>query len=91
VGPVKIFNPIERPSALPAACAPVSGAQVMRLVATDAPQLPQVHQVQAEQSVRVNGRTGGGYGISGFTVKDVPATAQKRLDDRGVPPRGRPV
>lgn len=88
---MKIFNLIERPSVLPAVCAPVSGAQVMRLVASDVLQLPQVHQVQAAQSVQANEWTDGGYGISGFTVKDVPATAKKRLDVRGVPPRGRPV
>jgi hypothetical protein len=93
VGPVKIFYTIERPSALPAVCAPVSAAALalpFGLAAADLPLLTQVHQVQTDSPVRVDARVnGGGYGISGLTVKGVPAV--KRQDVHGVPPRGRPV
>ncbi|MFC0527995.1 hypothetical protein [Phytohabitans kaempferiae] len=85
---------IERPSALPAVCAPVSAAaRAFGLGAADFPQLTQVHQVQADlvqaDLVRTEAWIDGGYGISGLTVKGV--SAMKRQDVRGVPPRGRPV
>ncbi|MDQ7907676.1 hypothetical protein RB614_24445 [Phytohabitans sp. ZYX-F-186] len=90
---MKIFYAIERPSALPAASAPVSAAALrMGLAAADVPQLTQVHQVQTQVDslVRTEAWTnGGGYGTSGLAVKGVPA--KKRQDVRGVPPRGRPV
>lgn len=92
---MKIFYTIERPSALPAVCAPVSAAAAALPygpAAVDVPQLSQVHQVQTQVDSLV--RTvapinGGGNGISGLTVKGVPA--KKRQDVRGIPPRGRPV
>lgn len=92
---MKIFYPIERPSALPAVCAPVSAAAAalpLGLAAADVPQLTQVHQVQTQVDSRVRTQAftnGGGYGTSGLTVKGV--SAKKRQDVRGVPPRGRPV
>ncbi len=88
---MKIFYTIERPSALPAALAPVSAAAMpVGLVAVDVPQLTQVHQVQTDTPVRTEAWiNGGGYGTSGLTVKGV--SANKRQDVRGVPPRGRPV
>lgn len=88
---MKIFNSIERPSALPAALAPVSAARAMTRVRADVPQLQQVHQVQAVNPAQTHVLTDGNYGISGFTAKGIPAVATKRLDVRGVPPRGRPV
>jgi hypothetical protein len=91
VAPVKIFNPIERPSLLPAALAPVSAECANWLMGADISQVPQVHHVQAVNPVKTAVLIDGRYGISGFTAKDVPATAKKRLDVRGVPPRGRPV
>jgi hypothetical protein len=95
VGPVKIFYPIERPSALPAVCAPVSAAATalpLGLAVADVPQLTQEHQVQVQTDSPVRTEAwinGGGFGTSGLTVKGVSAT--KRQDVRGVPPRGRPV
>ena len=91
---MKIFYTIERPSALPSVCAPVSAAAAalpLGLAAADVPQLTQVHQVQTQVDslVLTEARTNGGYGISGLAVKGVPA--KKRQDVRGVPPRGRPV
>ncbi|MCW6006811.1 hypothetical protein K1W54_19800 [Micromonospora sp. CPCC 205371] len=88
---MKIFNLIERPSALPAALAPVSAECATWLMRVDVPQVPQVHQVQAVNPTQTVVLIDGRYGISGFTAKDVPAGAKKRLDVRGVPPRGRPV
>jgi hypothetical protein len=95
VGPVKIFYTIERPSALPAVCAPMSAAAAalpLGLAVADVPQLTQVHQVQvqADSPVRTEAWfNGGGNGTSGLAVKGV--SAKKRQDVRGVPPRGRPV
>lgn len=90
---MKIFNTIERPSALPAVCAPMSAAALpVGLAVADVPQLTQVVQVQTQVESLVQTEAwinGGGYGISGLTVEGV--AAKKRHDVRGVPPRGRPV
>ncbi|GAA4450911.1 hypothetical protein [Phytohabitans houttuyneae] len=89
---MKISYPITRPSALPAAFAPMSVAALPAgLAAADVPQLTQVHQVQTQVDslVRTEAWINGGGGTSGLTVKDV--SAKKRQDVRGVPPRGRPV
>ena len=90
---MKIFNPIERPSALLAVCAPVSAAAVpLGMAVAGVPQLTQVHQVQTQVDSVVRTEAwinGGGYGTSGLAVKGV--SAKKRQDVRGVPPRGRPV
>ncbi|GAA4680294.1 hypothetical protein [Phytohabitans rumicis] len=85
------INLITRPSALPAVCAPVSGAWALGLMAPGFPQLPQVHQVQAAQPAQTEAWIDGDYGISGFAVKDVSAVDKTKRDVRGVPPRGRPV
>jgi hypothetical protein len=83
------ISTLNRPWALPAACAPVSAA-----VVAGAPQLPQVHQVQvqAELALTVVQRNRS-YGTNGSTVKGITMGATKRIFDvaRGVPPRGRPV
>jgi hypothetical protein len=78
----------ERPSAPPAALARVSAGRVR--LAAGVSELPRAHSVQIQaglvQSARFIGRngttvfTGNGSGIS-----------NKRMDVRGVPPRGRPV
>ena len=90
---MKISYQFTRPSALPAAFAPVSVAALPAgLAAADVPQLTQVHQVQTRVDSLVQTEAwinGGGYGTSGLTVKGV--SANKRQDVRGVPPRGRPV
>ncbi|BCB79840.1 hypothetical protein GCM10022251_39400 [Phytohabitans flavus] len=92
---MKIFYTIERPSALPAVCAPMSaaaGVHLVGLAAADVPQLTQVDQVQVQIDSPVRTEAwinGGGYGTSGLTVKGV--SAKKRQDVRGIPPRGRPV
>jgi hypothetical protein len=90
---VKIFNPIERPSALPAVFAQVSGAPAVGLVGPGVLEVSQVHQVQApaQKPAKAMVSTNGAYGTSGITVTGTSAAAKKRLDVRGVPPRGRPV
>jgi hypothetical protein len=73
------------PSALPAACAPVS-------TSVGAPQLPQVHQVSSQSELAVAPvRTRGSYGTNGFTVTGIRLDDQPVVVARGVPPRGRPV
>ncbi|MGW4466599.1 hypothetical protein [Micromonospora sp. NPDC004704] len=78
----------ERPSASLTVLAPVSAARTLLTVGT--PLVPQAHQapVQAEL-VRV-AASAGINGTSGFTGEGIQL-AKKRMDVRGVPPRGRPV
>ena len=84
---MEIFN-YERPAAMSAACAPLSA---VRAALAARPSVPQVHhvQVQAELNLTVAPLTGI-EGTSGFTGKGIDG-AKKRMDVRGVPPRGRPV
>ncbi|HEX2771948.1 MAG TPA: hypothetical protein VHN18_05895 [Micromonosporaceae bacterium] len=77
-----------RPTVLPAAVAPVSAARIC--LAADAAPRPRVHQVLAQIQLGQAPVSTGYEGTNGFTVKGVPASA-KRMDVRGVPPRGRPV
>ncbi|HEX7744432.1 MAG TPA: hypothetical protein VF462_04115 [Micromonosporaceae bacterium] len=77
-----------RPTVLPAAVARVSAARI--LLAADAAPRPQVHQAQAQLELGRAQVSSGYKGITGFSVDGVPASA-KRMDVRGVPPRGRPV
>lgn len=77
-----------RPTVLPAAVARVSAARI--LLAADAAPRPRVHQAQVQLRLGQAPVFSGYKGITGFTVKGVPAIA-KSMDVRGVPPRGRPV
>jgi hypothetical protein len=79
---------IERPSALPAAVAPLSAVRV--ILAADAARLPQVHQVQVQAELVRALESAGSNGTTGFTGKGIQ-TSKKRMVVRGVPPRGRPV
>ncbi|MCO1598457.1 hypothetical protein M8C17_25240 [Micromonospora sp. RHAY321] len=79
---MKIFT-YERLAAMPAAHAPLSAVRVA--LTAPRPSVPQVHQVQAELTLTV-----GVNGTSGITGKGIQG-AKKRMDVRGVPPRGRPV
>jgi hypothetical protein len=85
---VEIFT-YERPAAMPAAHAPLSAVRVAP--AAPRPSVPQVHQVsvQAELNLTV-APTAGVQGTSGFTGLGIDVD-NKRMDVRGVPPRGRPV
>lgn len=89
VVPVKIFN-YERPAVMPASCAPLSAVRVARAAAR--PSVPQVHQVQVQAELTLTVAPTGILlpGTSGFTGKGIDG-AKKRMDVRGVPPRGRPV
>jgi hypothetical protein len=77
----------ERPSALPAVAPP---SAVRLVLAADAAQLPQVHQVPAQAELVQAMESTGSNGTTGFTGKGIQ-TSNKRVDVRGVPPRGRPV
>ncbi|WLS47798.1 hypothetical protein Q3V37_11490 [Micromonospora profundi] len=83
---MEIFT-YERPTAMPSVHAPLSAVWVA-LPATR-PSVPQVHQVQVELNLTVAPTTGieGTSGITGMGIQG----AKKRMDIRGVPPRGRPV
>ncbi|SCL65850.1 hypothetical protein GA0070606_4209 [Micromonospora citrea] len=82
-----VYN-CERPAALPAAVAPLSAVRVA--LAAARPSVPQVHQVEAQAELILATAPNGTRGTSGFTGKGVDVAA-KRMDVRGVPPRGRPV
>ncbi|MEH0929987.1 hypothetical protein [Micromonospora sp. CPCC 205558] len=82
---MEIFT-YERLTAMPSVHAPLSAVRVA--LAAARPSVPQVHQVQAELILTV-APTGveGTSGTTGMGINDV----KKRMDVRGVPPRGRPV
>ncbi|MEV1331857.1 hypothetical protein AB0J20_20040 [Micromonospora costi] len=84
---MEIFT-YERPAALPAANAPLSAVRVA--LAAARPSVPQVHQVQVQAELNLAVAPIGVEGTSGFTGKGVDV-AKRRMDVRGVPPRGRPV
>ncbi|SCL19151.1 hypothetical protein GA0070616_1676 [Micromonospora nigra] len=87
----------ERPAALPVAVAPLSAALTVAPVATAVratavatrPWAPQAHRVEAQAELILATTPNGYQGTSGFTGKGVDGA--KRMDVRGVPPRGRPV
>lgn len=84
---MEIFT-YERPAAMPAACAPLSA---VRVALAARPSVPQVHQVQVQAELTLTvAPIAGTEGTSGFTGKGI-GVAKKRMDVRGVPPRGRPV
>ncbi|MBM0277122.1 hypothetical protein [Micromonospora tarensis] len=82
---MKIFT-YERLTAVPSVHAPLSAVRVALTAAR--PSVPQVHQVQAELILTV--APTGVEGTSGSTGNGIQL-AKKRMDVRGVPPRGRPV
>ncbi len=85
---MEIFYMNERPAALPAAVAPLSAVRVA--LAAARPSVPQVHQVETQAELILAPAPHGIQGTSGFTVKGVDGV-KRRMDVRGVPPRGRPV
>ncbi|MEV1144302.1 hypothetical protein [Micromonospora sp. NPDC049799] len=86
---MEIFNMYERPTApLTAACAPLTAVRVA--VAAARPSVPQVHQAELQAELILAPAPQWTQGISGFTGKGVNV-AKRRMDVRGVPPRGRPV
>ena len=78
----------ERPSALPAGYAAMSA--VRAILAADLPSLAQAHQAQAQAELVLAGASAVANGTTGFTGKGIQSS-KKRMDVRGVPPRGRPV
>ncbi|MBQ0978918.1 MULTISPECIES: hypothetical protein [Micromonospora] len=82
---MKIFT-YERLAVMPSVHAPLSAVRVALTAAR--PSVPQVHQVQTELSLTL--APVGVEGTSGFTGNGIQV-AKKRMDVRGVPPRGKPV
>ncbi|MFI6229335.1 hypothetical protein ACIBCR_18710 [Micromonospora echinospora] len=78
----------ERPAALPAAIAPLSAVRAALTVGLP---VPQAHQTQDQTELFLTVAPTGNEGTSGFTGKGVEIAMKRRLDVRGVPPRGRPV
>jgi hypothetical protein len=81
----------QRPAALPAACAPASAVWAT-MAAADTRSVPQAHQAHAQAELMLAlapAGTNSTNGTFGFTGKDI--LTSKRMDVRGVPPRGRPV
>jgi hypothetical protein len=81
-------------SASPVAHESVVGRQGVRaaLLATGAPQLPQVHQAVFQAQAGMAG-TADRYGTNGTTrISDAAGTVKRTVDGvSGAPPRGRPV
>lgn len=84
---MEIYNNA-RPLVSPAAVAPLSAVQVALTAAR--PLAPQTHQVENQAELILALAPCGTQGTSGFTGKGVDS-AKRRMDVRGVPPRGRPV
>ncbi|MEV2238546.1 hypothetical protein [Micromonospora sp. NPDC049891] len=88
----------KRPTALPVAVAPLSAAlataaplaEVRATTVATRPWAPQVHRAEIQAELILAPVTNGLQGSSGFTGKGVDGV-NKRMDVRGVPPRGRPV
>ena len=88
----------ERPSMLPALCAPTSASwlpvhESIVATASERAQLSQAHQVQSQsESARAQAGVDAGYGTNGFLGSSI-VSAAKRMTGvaSGVPPRGRPV
>ncbi|WDZ85145.1 hypothetical protein [Micromonospora cathayae] len=80
----------ERPAVLPNGVAPLSAVRVAPVAGLP---IPQVHQLQDQAELILAAAPNGIEGTSGFTGKGVDTTTamKRRLDVRGVPPRGRPV
>lgn len=84
---MKIYNNA-RPVVSPAGVAPLSAVQVALIAAR--PSVPQVRQVETQAELILALAPYGTQETSGFTGKGVDS-ATRRMDVRGVPPRGRPV
>lgn len=77
-----------RPLVLPAAVASLPAVQLAPTAARLS--VPQVYQVETQAELILALAPFGTQGTSGFTGKGVDS-AKRRMDVRGVPPRGRPV
>ncbi|MEU4566906.1 hypothetical protein [Micromonospora sp. NPDC023956] len=78
----------ERPTALSAAVAPLSAARIALTIGLP---VPHAHQTQDQAELLLTVAPTGIDGTNGFTGKGAPVAMKRRLDVRGVPPRGRPV
>ncbi|MGC5049874.1 hypothetical protein ACLQ2S_00235 [Micromonospora sp. DT48] len=88
----------QRPTALPVAVASLSAAptavaalaEVRATTVAPRPWAPQVHRAEIQAELTLAPTANGLQGSSVFTGKGVDGV-NKRMDVRGVPPRGRPV
>jgi hypothetical protein len=93
-----VTTTLMRPSVLlPAACAPSALTPAAAALATPvlaaawAP-IPRVHQVQTQAELALaDGRTNGINGSTGFMGLGGSVDSKRYVDERGIPPRGRPV
>lgn len=84
---MEIYNNA-RPVVSPAGVAALSAVQVTLTAAR--PSVPQVRQVETQAELIIALARYGTQETSGFTGRGV-VSAKRRMDVRGVPPRGRPV
>ena len=100
MAPVKIYpNTIQRPSLLPAVCAPMSAAwrpahESLVALAAEQAQVSQAHQVRVQAELaRTLAAAGESYGTAGFRSSNGVDSVKKPMTvgANGVPPRGRPV
>ncbi len=100
MAPVKILmNAIQRPSLLPAVCAPSSASwlpvrESLAVPAAVRAIVPQAHQVRVQAELALTlAAAGGSYGITGFRSGNGSDLVKKHMTvgANGVPPRGRPV
>jgi hypothetical protein len=93
------INNLTRPSVLlTAACAPSTpspaGAAPVAtpVLAREWAPISRVHQVQTQAELAlVDGRSNGINGSTGFMGLGVSVESKRYVDERGIPPRGRPV
>ncbi|MFK3982996.1 hypothetical protein ACI2K4_21790 [Micromonospora sp. NPDC050397] len=78
----------ERPSVMPTVLTPASTGRTLLSVCN--PLVPQAHQAQVQTELVRAAVSAGANGTSGFTGEGI-RLGKKRMDVRGVPPRGRPV
>jgi hypothetical protein len=98
VAPMEIYT-YQRPAALPAACAPtwagratLTASAVRATLTADPRFVSQAQQAHAQSELTLAlapAGTNSTNGTFGFAGKDI--LTSKRMDVRGVPPRGRPV
>jgi hypothetical protein len=99
VATMEIYTMTQLSMLLPAACAPsavlpatAAAPVAMPVLAAERAPISRVHQatVQAEL-VPASGRVNEINGTTGFKGLGVSVDSKRYVDERGVPPRGRPV
>jgi hypothetical protein len=88
-----VTTKLTQPSVLlTAACAPSALKPATPVLAAAWAPIPRVHQVQTQAELAlVAGRTNGVNGTTGFMDLGSSVDSKRYFDERGIPPRGRPV